>query len=432
MIKKFEKEVLNDSLIFHALQQVLGDRGVVCIDEFDKMSDIDRTAIHECMEQGRVTITKAGINASLNARCSVLAAANPVYGRYDEYKTPMENIGLQDSLLSRFDVIFILLDKNDEENDSKIADHILKVHRYRNPREQDGEPLSINVGADFLTTANLDEKEEKGDTQIYEKFDALLHANRARSDKIVSMDFMRKYIHLAKATKPKLTKEACDYIVEQYTELRNIDLTQSDLKRTQVVTARALETMIRLATAHAKSRLSMRVELEDAEEAMELVHFAYFKKVLEKPKKHKRRSEQLDDEEMDDEDEYYELNEEQPDQEDAAAARERRNLKRTARQRSSDDEQAAERQTKKPKDEAAPVEPAEEAVEPIDDNDFAQFKTALFKEFNKNHAQSLSMDAIMKAMESSAKLTLGQVKACLAKLQDQNHVMVSDNMVFLI
>merc|ERR1719204_975433 len=136
---------------------------------------MDRTAIHEVMEQGRVTISKAGIHARLNARCSVLAAANPVYGRYNPFKTPMENIGLQDSLLSRFDCLFIMLDTIDVDSDRKIADHVVRMHRYRDPKESDGQVLE-----------------------------------------------------------------------------------------TQAVTPRALETLIRLATAHAKSRLSNTIEEQDA------------------------------------------------------------------------------------------------------------------------------------------------------------------------
>lgn len=298
---------------------VLADRGVVCIDEFDKMSDIDRTAIHEVMEQGRVTIAKAGIHASLNARCSVLAAANPVYGKYDPYKTPMENIGLQDSLLSRFDLLFVMLDTIDEDTDSKISDHVVRMHRYRNPKEQDGEVLPMGAGVDLPCTYNPDTINDK-EVQIYEKYDPLLHgASRTRSDNILSVDFMRKYIHFVKIMKPVLTEEASEVIAEEYSKLRSEETMESDVARvrnrfrvkmffnffflmqTQPVTARTLETMIRLATAHAKARMSRKITLEDAQAALELIHYAYFKKVLEKTKRKRRRdSQQSTDEENED------------------------------------------------------------------------------------------------------------------------------------
>ena len=119
---------------------VLADGGVVCIDEFDKMRDEDRVAIHEAMEQQTISIAKAGITTILNARTSVLAAANPIFGRYDESKTPGENIDFQTTILSRFDMIFIVKDEHDRGKDERIAKHVMGIHQGgRGVEEQQAE-----------------------------------------------------------------------------------------------------------------------------------------------------------------------------------------------------------------------------------------------------------------------------------------------------
>ncbi|XP_064480303.1 zygotic DNA replication licensing factor mcm3-like [Ornithodoros turicata] len=425
---------------------VLADRGVVCIDEFDKMSDMDRTAIHEVMEQGRVTISKAGIHARLNARCSVLAAANPVYGRYDQYKSPMENIGLQDSLLSRFDLLFIMLDKMDPESDREVADHVVRMHRYRNPGEQDGEPIPIRSTADLLATKDPDAEDEKNqDTPIYEKHDVLLHGGKKRTEKLLSVEFMKKYIHIARAIKPVLSQGACDSIAEEYSRLRSFETENTDIARTQPVTARSLETLIRLATAHAKARFSRTVEQEDAQAAIELVQFAYFKKVLEKPRKKRRRDGAGSD---DDEDDDNDDNDDQP--KEARKSRRSQPRKKPGEEgydpydfsdsEGTEDDSAPRKKPRQEKSSKTSQEKTDSAAAStsapeVSSERMGHFRTLLGNLFKCTHTQSQPVAGIIEYFAKEEKndpFTQEEIDIALQKMMDENQVMVADNIVFLI
>ena len=199
---------------------VLGDQGNVCVDELDKMRSEDRSALHEALEQQTVSIAKAGIMATLNSRCSVLAAANPKFGRFDSYKVLAEQIDLPAPIISRFDLIFVIEDKPNKEKDSELAEHILKTHQY--------------------TTIDYE----------------------------IEPELLRKYIAYArKNVNPRLTEEANEVLKEFYVSTRN---SNPEEQSAVPITARQLEAIIRLAEASAKVKLKDKVEKEDAEKAVKL------------------------------------------------------------------------------------------------------------------------------------------------------------------
>ncbi|MEM3783699.1 MAG: minichromosome maintenance protein MCM [Candidatus Bathyarchaeia archaeon] len=200
---------------------VLADKGIACIDEIDKMRPEDRVAIHEAMEQHTVSVAKGGIVATLNARTAILAAANPALGRYESRRTVTENISLPVTILSRFDLIFVLRDVPKKEVDSKMSEHILEIHR-------------------------------KGSSPI---------------EPPIPLELLRKYVSYAKGIKPALTSEALQRLKDFYLTMRSVSETEGS---PVAITARQLESLIRLAEARARAALRTEVLAEDAEAAINI------------------------------------------------------------------------------------------------------------------------------------------------------------------
>jgi len=224
---------------------VLADMGVCCIDEFDKMEEGDRSAIHEVMEQQTVSIAKAGITTTLNCRTTVLAAANPVYGRYNPYKSPVENIDLPAALLSRFDLLFLLLDTVDADKDKNLAAHVCKVHSNYGAAP-DPDKVAQQTGAEEGDVLNLG----------FKPFDG--HC-------------MRSYIRRARTFEPMIDDALQRDIVDAYVTMRD-DEKRADIdSRKSYTTPRTLLAILRLSQAHARARFSQRVERQDFEEAMRLM-----------------------------------------------------------------------------------------------------------------------------------------------------------------
>ncbi|MEF8800903.1 MAG: LAGLIDADG family homing endonuclease [Halolamina sp.] len=224
---------------------VLADKGIAAVDELDKMDSSDRSAMHEGLEQQQISVSKAGINATLKSRCSLLGAANPKYGRFDQYEPIGEQIDLEPALISRFDLIFTVTDQPDPEHDSRLAEHIIKTNYA-------GE---LNTQRENTPTSEFTAEEVENVTE------------EVAPD--IEAELLRKYIAYAKRNVyPTMTDEAKDAIEEFYVNLR---AKGADEDAPVPVTARKLEALVRLSEASARVRLSDTVEAEDATRVIDIV-----------------------------------------------------------------------------------------------------------------------------------------------------------------
>jgi DNA replication licensing factor MCM5 len=245
---------------------VLADGGIVMIDEFDKMKPADRVAIHEAMEQQTISIAKAGITTVLNSRTAVLAAANPIYGRYDDMKSASENIDLMTTILSRFDLIFIVRDIRDEERDKAIARHVMGVHIDAGSNNEVNTHSALGGG---------DDDENEDDESVAEKA-----AKVAADGGTLDIQVFKKFVQYCRARcSPRLSEESSEVLASEYVKIRDgVRRRQAenggDTAAVVPITVRQLEALVRLSESCAKMRLSSEVAAEDIAEALRLFKVA--------------------------------------------------------------------------------------------------------------------------------------------------------------
>ena len=413
---------------------VLGDRGIVCIDEFDKMNEVDRVAIHEVMEQQTVTIAKAGIHVSLNARCSVLAAANPIYGQYLPDVSASRNIGFPDSLLSRFDLCFVVLDEHSSELDRKISERVIDNHMYTIDATKFGDESEDKVIEPEIKL------EENKKTTMYEK----KNPNSRKDNKnILTRDFLRKYIHYAKSKiNPSLTKEATEYISTSWSKIREMSIEDDNKRKVIPVTVRTLESLIRLSTAFAKARLSQKVEKKDAEQAFVLLLNTIFQGNEEKEDEEEDNKMDLVEEEEDDKrkkkskkkekkEEIIPLDEDEEEEEISQKSSKKRRGKKS-RERKELEELIE-----------AQVDEGEEKEEKDDDNITEEMANTIFKfiyeNARKKKNQTIKMDELWNIIKGKKecrdkKINNSKIlKNACTRLEDEGKIFISeDNEITLV